>query len=202
MTPFREPRHSATPCPRERRPLSVDSAISAQVLALPTSIAVRKLPCWFRIAYGFLELNSSELLCAYCFAIAGLGFGPPGYADADFFFVSGFCPATEVFPLPAFAPDAAAFATAFFGGTLLPFALTFLTLALGAVFFATADFGSGFFSVNSKAGLGSARSCVLMRVISAAGFTPAAAAALAAEDDSAACRGLPSMSGLTITWLS
>jgi hypothetical protein len=31
----------------------VTSAISAQVLALPTSIAVRKLPCWFAMRYEF-----------------------------------------------------------------------------------------------------------------------------------------------------
>lgn len=75
--------------------------------------------------------------------------------------------------------------------------LVFLTLALGVGFFVDAD--SSFFSVNSNAGLGSARSRGLMCVISAAGFTPAAAAALAAEADNADCFGFPSMSGFTIT---
>jgi hypothetical protein len=95
---------------------------------------------------------------------------------------------------------AARFAAAFLGTTVFAgFAHTFLTLAFGADFFAVAAFESSSFSVNSKAGLGSVRSCGLIRITSAAGFTPAAAAALAAAAVSAACFGLPSMSGLTIT---
>jgi hypothetical protein len=32
--------------------------MSAQVLALPTSIAVRKFPCWFGILYEFLVVDN------------------------------------------------------------------------------------------------------------------------------------------------
>jgi hypothetical protein len=90
-----------------------------------------------------------------------------------------------------------------FGGSFLEAALaalagTFFALGLAAGFFA-AVFGSSFFSVNSNAGFGIERSCGLMCVIKAAGFTPAAAAAFAADTVRAACFGFPSMSGLTIT---
>src|SRR4029077_10538582 len=96
----------------------------------------------------------------------------------------------------AFGADAGGFAVTFFalaGCT----ALAFLTFAFGAGFFPEAD--SSFLSVNSNAGLGRVRSCGLMCLMSAACFTPAAAAALAAEAASAGCFGRPSMSGLTIT---
>src|SRR6202035_2987307 len=92
----------------------------------------------------------------------------------------------------AFAADAEAFA--FFELATL---IDLVFLALGVGFFGEAD--SSFFSVNSNAGLGSDRSCGLMCVINAAGFTPAAAAAFAAEADNTDCRGFPSMSGFTIT---
>jgi hypothetical protein len=85
----------------------------------------------------------------------------------------------------------------------VPLTTAFLARDLTAGFLATAAFaGSSFLSLNSNAGLGTLLSCGLMREISAAGFTPAAAAALAALALRAACFGLPSMSGLTITWLS
>ena len=65
----------------------------------------------------------------------------------------------------AFGATAARFAAAFLGTVAFAgFVHTFLTLALGAGFFAIAAFGSSFFSVNSKAGLGSVRSCGLIRV--------------------------------------
>src|SRR4029077_4468604 len=96
-----------------------------------------------------------------------------------------------------------------FGPGLLAFAVVFLSFGLATGFFAAADLGSSFFSVNSNAGLGRVRSCGTMlvgfrrvgfiRVTNAAGFTPAAAAAFAAEAASAGRFGLPSMSGLTIT---
>jgi hypothetical protein len=35
--------------------------MSAQVFALPTSIAVRKLPCWFAIRYRFPNLFPKSL---------------------------------------------------------------------------------------------------------------------------------------------
>src|SRR5271169_1982601 len=136
--------------------------------------------------------------------MAALGFGVAGCAaagDADDagFPASGLGEATWVVVAAAFGPAAFAFAATFFEVTPLP-DFVFLVLAFGVVFFADAD--SSFFSVNSNAGLGRERSWGFMRVISAAGFTPAAAAGLAVVAASAACRGLPSKSGLTITWLS
>jgi hypothetical protein len=84
-----------------------------------------------------------------------------------------------------------------------------LPLAFGAGFLAAADFGSSFFSVNSNAGFGTVRSCgsalvgvrcaVGRRVVSAAGLTPAATAARAAETASAGCFDPACKSGLTIT---
>jgi hypothetical protein len=190
----------------------VNSAINAQVFALPTSIAVRKLPCCFPIAYEFLVLdqdfNQSELVFACGLEIAGLGFGIAGFgvdacaaadeADCASFCVSGLCQTPCVVVATTFVPDAEPLAKIFF--ELI--ALLLLTLVFTGAFFAGAD--SGFFSVNSNAGLGSVRSwgiilVGLRRVISAAGFTPAAAAARAAEAANAGCFGRPSMSGLTIT---
>jgi hypothetical protein len=144
-------------------------------------------------------------------AIAGLGFGPPVGNCADFaiFFHSGLCPKEVAFaPL---APPVEPFETILFGGCALPFAITLFPLVLVAGFFGTAGLDSSFFSLNSNAGLGRDRSLkllcrlarelgsVFMRVISAAGFTPAAAAALAAVAASAGCFGFPSISGFTIT---
>src|SRR5512146_372376 len=61
MMPLREPRDAATPCARYRSPLSVTSATSAQVLALPTSMAVRRLTFGFDISSQVPELRNSFL---------------------------------------------------------------------------------------------------------------------------------------------
>jgi hypothetical protein len=147
-----------------------------------------------------------------CFAIAALGFGIVGFGIVGFG-IDG-CAAAD---------GDVVFAATFFGAGLFAFAVVLLSLGFAAGFFAAA-FGSSFLSVNSNAGLGSALSCGIvlvalllgrfalatcapaefmrvefMRVIKAAGFTPAAAAALAADAASAGCLARPSMSGFTIT---
>src|SRR6266567_4642165 len=133
--------------------------------------------------------------------MAALGFGIDGCAavDAAGAYCSAFLPAGFggiACAAAAFGRKAGAFTTTFFEGAPRV-AFVFLTFAFGASFFADAD--SSFLSVNSNAGLGRVRSCGTMRVISAAGFTPAAAAARAAAAASAGCFGLPSMSGFAIT---
>jgi hypothetical protein len=99
---------------------------------------------------------------------------------------------------------AACHAVCFFKGAgLVAFATALLTRTLAGVFFtATVLVGSSFFSLNSKAGFGRLLSCRLIRESNAAGLTPAADAALAADALSEAGRGFASTSGLTITWLS
>src|ERR1700693_1511388 len=100
---------------------------------------------------------------------------------ADCFLASGFCDATGVLAGAAFAPDTEVFIATFFGGVCLPLAVALLTFTLATGFFGVP--APRFFSVNSNAGLGRDLSrgmaCGPMRVISAAGFTPAAAAAFA-----------------------
>ena len=167
-----------------------NSAISAQVLALPTSIAVRKFPCWFAIAYEFLDIDqiqSSELVIALdCFAIAGLRFRQsPGSASE-----SPDAPAADgcrLLSASGFAADCRRcrrrrpFSDA---DALCHFAVVALGLGScsGAAFFAAARLRIELLLGQLKRRLGKRRrSCGLMRVISAAGFTPAAAAALAAE---------------------
>ncbi len=99
-----------------------------------------------------------------------------------------FCPALFAcigFATPGFAAGCAATCGGFAGAALeADRATTFFTLTL-AGFFAAAALGFSFFSDNSNTGLGNARSCAPSpcgptRVTSAAGFTPAAAAAFAA----------------------
>src|SRR6266567_6146956 len=128
--------------------------------------------------------------------MAALGFGVAGFGVAVFklggraattgagLLVSAGCH----FPCAVVAAGEV-FAATIFGLAVLT-GLILLTLAFAAGFFADAD--SSFFSVNSNAGLGRERSCGpsgltcgVVRVMSAAGFTPAAAAALAADDDNA-----------------
>src|SRR6266567_4315065 len=124
--------------------------------------------------------------------MAALGFGVAGFGVAVFklggraattgagLLVSAGCH----FPCAVVAAGEVFAATLF--GLAVFIGLILLTLAFAAGFFADAD--SSFFSVNSKAGLGSERSCGptggltcgVIRVMSAAGFTPAAAAASAA----------------------
>jgi hypothetical protein len=119
--------------------------------------------------------------------------------------------AVPVFATPALGSEAELFAATFFTLELLPaFALpiAFLAFALSAGFFAAADFGSSVFSVSSNAGLGRVPCGTelagvtffeLSRVVSAAGFTPAATAIFAAEAASADCFAPPCISGLTMT---
>src|SRR5579872_5802753 len=127
-------------------------------------------------------LTQFELVFVCRFAIAGLGFA---LAAADFGAV------------------AAGLTAAFFGApALVVRAAVRFSFFRATGFFAAADFGSSFFSVNSKAGLGSGFSCGPVRVRSAVGFTPAAAAAFAADAANTGCFGRPSISGLTMTWLS
>ena len=118
-------------------------------------------------------------------------------ADCGGFLPSAFCGA--LCAAPDF--DAGGFAATFF---VLPgcTAFVFLTFAFGAGFFAAAA-SIQLLVGQLKRRLGkSAGRADSMCVINAAGFTPAAAAALAAEAASAGCFGRPSMSGFTITWLS
>jgi len=159
-----------------------------------------------------------EFVLAGGFKIAALGFGVVACAAADGaegtglvasgFFEDAAAFATPALATPAFVPDAEDFATTLF--TLEPCpVLVLLTLAFGAGFFAAADFGSSFFSVNSNAGLGTVRSCGsalvgvrrigVSRVVNAAGLTPAATAAFAAEAASAVCLDPACISGFTIT---
>ena len=131
--------------------------------------------------------------------MAALGFGIDGCAattGADCFLGSVLWARCAVVVATGFDRGAGAFATDLFAASALP-ARVLLTLGFGAGFFA--DTESSFFCVNSNAGLGRVRSCGPVRVSSAAGFTPAAAAALAAEAESADFRGFPSISGLTMT---
>ena len=140
-------------------------------------------------------------MAALGFGIAGFEIGECVVADSVGFFAPGFGGAPCVAPATVFGAAAGDFPATFF--ELVAFAaFGFLTLAFGAGFFADAD--SSFLSVNSNAGLGRVRSCGTMRVINAAGFTPAATAAFAAEAANAGCFDFdfPSRSGLTITWLS
>src|ERR1700758_3544156 len=88
---------------------------------------------------------------------------------------------------------AGCFANSFFGAGFTLFAIACFTLSRGAGFFAATVFGSNFFSVSSNAGFGIPFG--LIRVVSAAGFTPAAAAARATVAESAAGFGFPSISG-------
>jgi hypothetical protein len=145
---------------------------------------------------------------ARCFAIAALGFGVAAFAAAagessGVFFPEGFRGFGFVAAVTVFG---AGFAGTCFALVLLAGAGFFLAFAFATGFFAPAAFGSSFFSVSSNAGFGRALSCMgtlgPMRVISAAGFTPAAAAAFAADAASAGCFGRPSISGFTMTWLS
>src|ERR1700728_808247 len=145
--------------------------------------------------------------------MAALGFGLDAFAatEAAGFFVpcDAACCADAALP---FAVDVDFLPRSFFAAVLLVLAAAFfavagffvtcIVFAEATAFFVTGAGGSSFFSVNSNAGLGSGRSCGPMRVMSAAGFTPAAAAAFADAAVSAACFGLPSMSGFTMTWLS
>src|SRR5580692_5341398 len=89
-------------------------------------------------------------------------------------------------------------------GAFPVFATILLTLVLAAFLLPPIPaFGSSFFSVNSNAGLGRVRSCGDKRVTRAAGFTPAAAAALAtAGVNAGAAFALCCISGFTMIWLS
>jgi hypothetical protein len=103
--------------------------------------------------------------------------------------------------VPGFAVDAGFLMPT---ATLPGFAPAFLTLVFAAAFLvpAAAAFAPSVFCVNSNAGFGTARSCG-KRVISAAGFTPAAAANFAAAGlNSAAFAGRCGISGFTMIWLS
>src|SRR6266851_1516676 len=153
--------------------------------------------------------------------MAGLGFGtvvaagtgavsPVGSA---LFPADGFCAARlRPGPDPLFAAaDVAGFPrnAAFFGtAALRPVFLAFAAFNLAGVFetgFLTppdTGFGLSLLSAISNAGLGRARPRGARRVTSAAGFTPAATAALAAAGVSDACFTVPCMSGFTMIWLS
>src|SRR5258707_7717847 len=153
--------------------------------------------------------------------MAGLGFGtvvaagtgvvrPAGGARVP---VEGFCPAIlRAGPAPFFAAaDVAGFPcnATFFGTAALrpaflafaPFNLTWV-LATGRLTPPGTAFGLSLLSVISNAGLGTARPCGARRVTSAAGFTPAATAALAAAGVSDACFTVPCMSAFTMIWLT
>src|SRR5579872_4958125 len=174
ITPLRDPRDSAVPWPRYRNPLSVTSTMSAHVFALPTSIAVRKLPCWFAILnqypesvsvrYGneFSSLGNSNFHCAgspaWLRAIAGLGFGPPAPG-----YLFGATDALSLEPAPAFFTPEGVIAE-----VALAVAVVFLRFGRTAVFLllvpAAGGFASSFFWVNSNAGFGNGRSRGPIRV--------------------------------------
>jgi hypothetical protein len=150
---------------------------------------------------------------SYCvsspLAIAGLGFaGALAAACAEFGFAF---PAAAAIFRPLFgAADAAIFGLALdfhFVCRTRPFRCpalaTFFVVTglLAAVLLATGFAGLGFstnggtvFTVTTAGGLGA----VLMRVIRAAGFTPAAIALLAASGEIGGCLAVPCKSGLTM----
>src|SRR5215469_11922031 len=124
--------------------------------------------------------------------MAALGFGFEFLAAEEAgcaFVASALCGPRTAAGLSA---DTGCFVTSLLAATpLAGVGADFFALGFGAGFFVAA-FGSSFFSVNSNAGFGTKGSCGLMRVFSAAGFTPAAAAALTAEAESMAGRVFPS----------
>lgn len=139
----------------------------------------------------------------------GLGFGdfPTGVAECDAV-PAPLLGASALFNAATDDFVAAGLAAALFtaaGSCFLEvvfFAFAFFALPLGAGFFFAAAFGFSVCDDNSKAGLGTARSRGPILLTSAAGLTPAAAAAFAAVAVKAGVFCLASISGLTMTWLS
>jgi hypothetical protein len=100
-----------------------------------------------------------------------------------------------------FPRNAAFFGTAALRAAFLTFNLT-CVFATGFLTLLGTGLGLSLLSAISNAGLGRTRPRGARRVTSAAGFTPAATAALAAAGVSDACFTVPCMSGFTMIWFS